>query len=150
MCEVGAPLWAIDLLRSVCHNIPGNIERGQKWAGLAKTLTPAQAKEARFAVFETPAYGFRALAKTLLTYQRKYGIRTVRGIITRWAPPVENETGAYVRAVARHLNVEPDDEIDVANHPTLVWLCEAIARHEAGGWFFKDADVQAGVNMALE
>ncbi len=138
------------MIRSVRNNNPGNIERGQKWAGLAKTLTPAQAKETRFAVFETPAYGFRALAKTLLTYQRKYGIRTVRGIITRWAPPVENETGAYVRGVAKRLGVGPDDQIDATKHETLYWLCEAIARHEAGGWFFKDADVQAGVRMALE
>jgi hypothetical protein len=36
----------------------------------------------------------------LIAYQDKHGLRTIRQIVSRWAPPTENNTNAYVRAVA--------------------------------------------------
>ncbi|MEB1611440.1 structural protein P5 [Xanthomonas arboricola] len=99
--------------RGVRNNNPGNIDRtGVAWQGEDR-IAAARAREARFAVFDTPEYGFRALVKTLLTYQRKHGLRTVRDIINRWAPPVENDSGAYARQVATALGVDVDQRINL-------------------------------------
>src|SRR4051812_38910947 len=97
-------IMAKKLTRGIINANPGNIDRGKPptaWLGLATPaeMTPEQKAEKRFAVFRSPEYGIRALAKLLQTYQSKHGLRTVRGIINRWAPPVENNTGAYVNAV---------------------------------------------------
>ncbi|KEZ94983.1 structural protein P5, partial [Xanthomonas vasicola pv. vasculorum NCPPB 895] len=125
--------------RGVRNNNPGNIDRtGVAWQGEDRSAA-ARAREARFAVFDTPEDGFRALVKTLLTYQRKHGLRTVRGIINRWAPPVENDTGAYVREVAKALGVELGQCINVEAPATAFQLAKAIAKHENGGNFWGDA-----------
>lgn len=82
--------------RGVRNNNPGNIDRTNTiWLGEDRSAA-ALASEKRFCVFETPQASFRALAKTLLTYQRKHGLRTVRDMISRWAPSVENNTEAYI------------------------------------------------------
>ena len=104
--------------RGVRNNNPGNIDRiSTPWQGEDRSAA-AIAREQRFCVFLTPQAGFRALAKTLLTYQRKHGLRTVKEIIGRWAPPVENDTGAYVRQVAAAVGVAPSEIIRLDNAVT--------------------------------
>lgn len=112
------------LPRGVRNNNPGNIELGDPWQGLAPKQT-----DGRFAQFETPAYGIRALARTLITYQDKYGVRTVTAAISRWAPPVENDTGAYVRQVQKAVG---GDFVDMHDYASLRPMVEAIIRHENG------------------
>lgn len=112
------------LPRGIRNNNPGNIELGDPWQGLAARQT-----DGRFAQFESPAFGIRALARTLITYQDKHGIRTVSGAINRWAPPVENDTGAYVRQVQKAVG---GDLIDAHNYASLRPMVEAIIRHENG------------------
>ena len=74
--------------RGIRNNNPGNIERNAtRWAGMT-----AEQTDPRFVVFTSPEYGFRALARTLLTYQRKYGLLSIEDMIGRWAPPNENDT----------------------------------------------------------
>jgi len=81
--------------RGIRNNNPGNIRRnGDPWQGLAETQGDKE-----FFTFATPVYGIRALARTLITYQDRHGLRTIRQIISRWAPPVENDTESYVKAV---------------------------------------------------
>lgn len=134
--------------RGVRNNNPGNIDRtGTAWQGEDRT-DAAREREPRFAVFDTPEYGFRALAKTLQTYQRKYGLLTVRAIINRWAPPVENDTGAYVNAVAKAVGVTPDRVINVTTPSIAFNLLKAIARHETGGNFWGDEVIWDGLELA--
>lgn len=110
------------------HN-PGNIDRTkERWLGMSAD----QSGDARFAVFDSPEYGIRALLRTLITYYDRHGLKTVRGVINRWAPPVENNTGAYVGHVAAALGVGPDDEIDTHDRDTCLALARAIIRHELG------------------
>lgn len=119
----------MNLPRGIRNHNPGNIVRdGTPWQGLAAD----QSADPRFCVFNTAADGIRALARLLLTYQDKHGLRTVRGIINRYAPPVENDTGAYVRAVAAALGVAADDPIDVHQYRHMEPLVRAIIRHENG------------------
>lgn len=67
----------------------------------------------RFARFDTPENGIRALGKLLQTYQRVYGLNTVAKIISRWAPSNENDTAAYVRSVERRIGLAPGAKIQL-------------------------------------
>src|SRR5262245_58187606 len=92
------------------NNNPGNLREvdGVHWVGERATDD-----DPAFEEFNTPEDGIRALAKTLLSYQRKHGLRTVTGIITRWAPSNENNTIAYIDAVARSMGVLSSADIDL-------------------------------------
>ena len=134
------------------NNNPGNIDRNAtKWKG----MSPDQSGDSRFVVFTSPVYGIRALARNLLSYSRLYpqdtpqDIDTVREIINRWAPPVENDTGAYVNAVAKNCGVKPDDAIDVADEAVMAALVTAIIRHENGRVSYSAELIADGVAMAL-
>ena len=134
--------------RGVRNRNPGNIDRsGTAWQGEDRSAD-AIAREHRFCVFLTPQAGFRALAKVLLTYRRKYGLHTVADIIHRWAPPVENDTGAYVAQVARAVGVSPSATIDVREARVMFAIVKAIARHENGGDFWPDETISEGIRMA--
>ncbi len=134
--------------RGVRNNNPGNIDRSSvAWQGEDRS-EKARKQEARFCVFTSAEFGFRALAKVLQTYQNKHGLRTVKAIINRWAPPVENITSAYVREVAKALNVDPDARIDVTNFDSAFGIAKAIARHENGGHYWSDEVIVKGLELA--
>lgn len=115
-----------NLPRGVRNHNPGNLEWGDKWQGLRPVN---ERTDPRFCQFVSPAYGIRAIARTLITYQDKYNIRTVTAAINRWAPPVENDTGSYVRAVQRAVGGEM---VDMHDYQYLRPLVEAIIKHENG------------------
>lgn len=139
-----------DQARAFHNNNPGNIERGAKWQGLCppEEMTKEQADESRFAVFQSPKWGFRAMAVTLIAYQDKYKINTIRKVISRWAPPTENDTPAYIAHVFRLTGFGIDDALDLHTYESLAPLTKAIATHESGKWVFNDRDLDAGLRMA--
>ena len=47
----------------------------------------------------------------LRTYLIKYKLRTIRQIISKWAPSNENNTEMYIRHVSIFANLHPDDII---------------------------------------
>ena len=108
-------------------NNPGNLRssKGFKWQGEV-------GDNKGYCVFDTMNNGVRALAKNLLTYQRRYGLRTVKDIITRWAPPNENNTDSYIAYVSQKMCVGPEDIIDLNDLDTLEDLVNAIIWHENG------------------
>lgn len=112
--------------RGIRNHNPGNIRKGgSPWQGMADTQS-----DRSFVQFKSPVWGIRAIAKTLITYRDRYGLTTVEQLISRWAPPNENKTSAYVKAVAREVGVEPTDKVVYADH--LVDLIAAIIQHENG------------------
>ncbi|WP_416820227.1 structural protein P5 [Delftia tsuruhatensis] len=133
--------------RGIRNNNPGNIDRtAEKWQGMAAD----QSSDSRFVVFSAPVWGLRALAKVLLSYQRKHGLRTPAAIIGRWAPPVDNDTGAYARQVAKALGVGVGDQIDLQQPETLQRILPAIVQHENGQQPYPTALVAEAVRLALE
>ncbi len=122
-------------------------------------MTPEQRGEDRFAVFVSPTYGFRAMAIIVRNYEHLYGIHTISSVIDRWAPPQENNTIAYKKAVVDEINRDhiPDLITPITegtpvplDNPTIMRaLCHAIADHESGGFFFSISDLYAGVKMAV-
>ena len=135
------------MTRSQRNKNPGNIDRGHiPWLGEDRS-EEALASEHRFCVFLAPEYGYRALGKLLLTYQDRYGLHTVRNLINRWAPPAENDTGAYVNAVAGAIHTDPDAGLDLTHPGVLAGIVKAIAHHEAGLDPFPDSDLEAGMHL---
>lgn len=125
-----------DLPRGIRNNNPGNIRHGESWQGLANDQPDPD-----FATFMAPEWGLRAVMRLLINYHRKHNVRTVGGIISRWAPPNENDTVGYINAVSKALGVQGDTPInwwDGGTDDTLIALTKAIARHENGrppaGW----------------
>lgn len=134
--------------RGVRNNNPGNIDYvpANKWRG---QLPPNPALEKRFARFDTPENGIRALGRVLLTYQDKHGLKTVKAIISRWAPATENDTAAYVRAVELNTGTKPGASIDLRSPGVLLGFVKAIIHHENAGFAYPDAVVAEGVSRAL-
>jgi hypothetical protein len=139
---IGGATMAIKLVRGLRNNNPGNIEKGIAWKGIDTAKTAA---ESRFIVFTAPEWGIRAMARLLKNYARLYSLNTVAGIINRWAPPSENNTGAYVAAVANALKVAPNSVIDIAAR--LPDLLRAIITHENGTQPYSDATIREGVRL---
>lgn len=85
-----------------------------------------------FVVFKTPEYGYRAAYVLLCNYIRK-GYNTPRKIITRWAPPAENDTQAYIDYVSTVADISPDTKIGIetqSDYWTILILMAAMARIE--------------------
>ncbi|GAA4648752.1 hypothetical protein GCM10023116_10250 [Kistimonas scapharcae] len=106
---------------------PGNIRHGESWQGLQDTQT-----DKAFCQFVSHEFGIRAMSRTLRTYYHRHELRTVREFINRWAPPNENNTDAYVEAVAARLGLPPDFSIDNGIELCLPGLIRAIIHHELG------------------
>lgn len=126
--------------RGLRNNNPGNIERsGVTWQGMAND----QSSDSRFIVFASPEYGIRAMARVLKNYVAQ-GYNTVQEIINRWAPPIENDTGAYVRAVAANVGVDPNTPIDASHMPGII---AAIIQHENGMQPYSAEVIARGIQL---
>lgn len=106
------------------NNNPGNIEYGS----FAKSHG-AVGTDGRFAVF--PSYEAGRKAKEALLFESKgYRGKTLRQAINRYAPPVENDTGAYVAAVARGAGVAPDTPLSAMTAKQRQLMLDAMERVE--------------------
>lgn len=132
------------------HN-PLNIRHGKSvWEGMSHTQD-----DTAFVRFVEPVYGIRAAARTLATYREVHGITTLRGVVERWAPPIENDTSAYIQAVSIWSDIEPDEPISLADYDTVRALLRAMTRMELGkppegkpaAWY-DDATWERGLRMA--
>jgi len=133
------------LPRGVRNHNPGNIEWGDPWQGL---VPEADRTDERFCQFVSAPYGIRALARVLITYQDRHKLASVREMIGRWAPPNENDTGAYVDSVAGRLGVHADNAVNVHEYAVMRPLVEAIIRHENGIQPYTDAQLDKGLALA--
>lgn len=115
-------------IRGIRNNNPGNIRlSSDAWMGLSDAQT-----DSSFFVFSETKYGVRAIAKIIRKYQQSYGLRTIRAIINRWAPPVENDTSSYVVSVSKYMGISPDVAINVFDADTMFSLIRGIIRQEVG------------------
>lgn len=123
------------------NNNPGNIiQSASNWLG------KITGTDSRFESFDTPVNGIRALAKLLKKYQAQ-GFNTVRKIITKYAPASENNTAAYVKAVAASMGVGPDQVLTL-DAGQLNALVTAIIKHENGRVIYSAADIASAVQLA--
>lgn len=139
------PAWSpVGSIRGIRNNNPGNLE-----ASWAFTWQGQNGTDGRFATFSSPEHGIRALGVNLLSYQRR-GLDTISKIISRWAPPQDNNnTTAYIQNVSQALGVSPTTRLDVASPAVLTALSKAIIHQENGNVPFSDETIASGIASAL-
>ena len=96
--------------RGIRNNNPLNIRRNpaNQWQG----LRPVQADKL-FCQFKAMKWGLRAAIRLMENYIRR-GAQTPRQIISRWAPPSENNTSGYITQACQRAGLDPD-------FPVLFW-----------------------------
>ncbi len=129
--------------RGVRNFNPGNVRSGDPWQGLVGV------DDLGFCIFIDAEHGIRAMARILQAYQSKHGLRTIRQMINRWAPSIENDTESYVSAVARACGASPDSPYTLTPS-RLTDLVKAIIHHENGGNYYSDDVIRAGVDLAYQ
>jgi hypothetical protein len=75
--------------------------------------------------------GLQIMDKNLQAYASK-GINTLAGVISRWAPPSENDTPALIKAAANRLGIDPNQPIDLNNAAVRQAVGTAIMLQEKG------------------
>ena len=89
------------MTRGIRNNNPLNLRHSaDRWQGARIMQTDPD-----YVQYKDIKWGFRAAWKILdtycLTFKKEGKAYNVRNIIGRWAPPTENDTDAYVRAVVK-------------------------------------------------
>ncbi|NCO44923.1 MAG: structural protein, partial [Vibrio sp.] len=113
-------------------------DNGTKWRG-------RMGNDGRFIIFDKPEHGIRAIARILNTYQDKYGINTLEGIILRWAPPHENDTDSYIKHAEKELKISRHTPIGAQHYESLI---KVIIKHENGVQPYSDKVIQDGIAAA--
>ena len=131
--------------KGIRNNNPGNLRASaDDWQG--KTGVD----EDGFVIFDTPENGARALSRTLDSYSTKHGLKTVAGILGRYAPTSENDTAAYIDRVSKGLGVKADQELDLNNPDTKTALMREIIAHENGIDAGRAGQLAIGGNGAID
>lgn len=113
---------------------PGNIRlSGVRYKGEVRP-----SRDPEFRQFESMAWGYRAIFVLLDTYRLRHGLHTIAEMISRWAPPSENRTQSYIRAVCERSGIGPAEPIDTRRAETMIPLAAAISRVENG----RDAEMR--------
>ncbi len=99
------------------------LAKGQQWMGQAGAVKG-------FAEFETREYGIRAWLVLMRTYRQRHGCRTIRQIVTRFAPPTENNTAHYIGHCCGYMGIGPDTPLSA--RLDYCALAGAMARMETG------------------
>lgn len=148
---------AAALPRGVRNFNPGNIDYNPRNAWIGQLGLEQGVANPRFARFDSPENGIRALGKLLINYRGKDGmpgvggpgIDTVRETVSRWAPGNENNTEAYISAVTAKLGVKANDVINIKDVRTLRVVVGAIIAHECANYRYPDAVFNEGIRRAL-
>jgi len=133
-----------DTPRGIRNNNPGNIRKSNDpWQG----LSPEQ-NDPDFFQFTSPTYGIRAIARILITYQDNYSCVYAGDFIDRWAPPSENNTGAYKAAVLKSTGFAPTAKVDMHAYADCSAMVEAIIHQENGEQPYDGSVIDKGLLLA--
>lgn len=113
--------------RGIRNNNPLNIRRGTNWLGLSKNQT-----DPSFCQFDSMTYGLRAGLIIIRTYMQRYKLNSIHAIVSRWAPPSENDTNAYVKSVSSMMKIHALQTFDFGDRGRIVALVSAMCKVETG------------------
>ena len=97
------------------------------------------------------AYGIRALARILITYQDKYNIRTIKEVAQRYAPQNENDTVNYYMVVSEVSKIHENKILNFHNYEDLEPIIRGIIFIVNGGAnkkYVTQDDIDEGLRMA--
>ena len=116
------------MTRGLRNNNPCNIRNSDEcWQGEVRP-----SRDSSFKQFSTMAYGYRAAFKLLYNYQHLRGCKRLSDFITRFAPPSENNTRAYISTVANRSGVSDVATVDTKNREQMCKIVSAMSYVENG------------------
>lgn len=131
--------------RGLNNNNPLNMRHDRdKWKG---EVIPS--RDSAFKQFESMSWGYRAAFKLLYNYQHINGCTMLADFINRWAPPSENNTQAYIAAVAKAAGLSDVSRINTLNGEQMQTIVAAMSKVENGVPANLD-DVRAGWELFLQ
>ena len=77
-----------------------------------------QGKSTGFVQTQNAQQGLKDIDDNLKAYGEKHGIDTLRGVISRWSPPNENDTESLIKQASKRTGLDPDEKIDL-NDPVI-------------------------------
>lgn len=116
--------------RGIRNKNPLNIRRNSiKWKGMADRQT-----DPAFCQFSEMCFGLRAAFIVLHTYVTRYHMTTLQQVISRWAPPLENDPVTYLSYVCLRTGQAPREPLPPMTADSAFWplLVEAMAEEECG------------------
>lgn len=126
--------------RGLKNNNPGNIRKNSEI--FLYEIEPSG--DPSFKQFKTMEAGIRAIFVILNTYKNKYGINTIGGIITRWAPCSDgNNTDLYISHVEQWTGINRQKALAENDYKKVV---KAIIKQETGA-NFTDSQIEKGFIM---
>ena len=132
--------------RGIRNNNPCNLKKSSNnWYGLVKK---SDNTDPVFCMFKDAKYGIRAACKLFLNYDRLYGINTIRGIVSRFAPPSENNSERYSEFLCKRLNKNRDEPLNLYDSNTMFELLCGIITFENGIQPYPQETIRAGMNLA--
>jgi len=125
-------------------NNPMGVERvaGVTWQG----QSPYQPDE-RFVSFLGPGWGIRAGVRCLMTAIDKDGMNTIGKLVDHWAPPNENDTGAYIADICQRCSF-PNADAPVTHDSITVKLIQGFIHHENGRCIYTEEEIRGAISMA--
>ncbi len=145
----GGGVATYSLTRGLRNNNPGNIREGKGdstlWVGERATDD-----DPTFEEFTTMPYGVRAAAVLFRNYGRLYGLTTIGQLISKWAPPSENNTARYIANVVDRVGIPANVPINLYSDQIYPFL-RAVFREENGPLaetLITEQELRYGVSLA--
>ena len=121
-------------------NNPGNIEIGQGYAG-----ETGDTYADRFAVFDSPQMGVRALGRDIKTKINRFD-GDLQSIINQYAPPNENDTNNYFEYVKEQVGSDTITESDLGAVVRAIITMEN--KPEIAAQYLNDSVFNEGLKLA--
>lgn len=125
---------------------PLNIRKsGDNWVGQC-------GHDGAFVKFIDIRHGLRAAFRLLNTYSYRYGCKTIKTIVERWAPPKENDTQAYIRRVCDYAGLSESETVLVFSPAHKENACKIVAGMacvELGGDYLSSSIIREAWDMAF-
>ncbi len=95
-------------------------------------------RDKSFKTFTSLPFGYRAGIVILGTYLSR-GLNTIEKIITKWAPPAENDTESYISNVERWSGIPRNKQLTAIDGSDYILIVAAMSFVENG----RNADISA-------
>lgn len=120
------------LVRGIRNNNPLNIRKGNNWQG----ERPDQS-DREFEEFVSIEFGVRAAIKLIQNYINgsvtgHRPCNTIDKLVSRWAPPTENNTRSYIETVEHLTGINRYQRIYANNRDMITRIVMAMAKVETG------------------
>lgn len=115
--------------RGMRNNNPGNLVRTNiPWEG---KIPHDKSTDSKFEQFNYYWQGVRAMLKDMINDMTQDGDNTIRKLIYRYAPPMENRTDDYIAFVSNESGYDADETLDT-QATTLYRVSRAMGLFENG------------------